>query len=79
MVTARTRDRGVSTSDQEQLSLNTNTNLNYRSKSLHRKEALIESGYEATKLEHTAEDSSLFDIDEESAANKSKNFDQKSS
>jgi hypothetical protein len=78
MVTARTRDRGVSTSDQEQLSLNTNRNLNYRSKSLHRKEALIESGYEA-KLEHTAEDSSLFDIDEESAANKSKNFDQKSS
>ena len=78
MVTVRTRDRGVSTSDQEQLSSNANRNLNNRSKSLHRKEALTESGYEA-KLEHTAEDSSLFDIDEESAANKSKNFDQKSS
>lgn len=43
MMTSRTRDAGVSTSDQEQLGSSTGRNLNYRSKSLHRKEALIDS------------------------------------
>ena len=78
-MTARTQDRGVSTSDQDQLGSSTSRSLIHRSKSLHRKDGLPESANDNSlkgKLDHTAEDSSLFDIDEESAG--AKNFDKNS-